>query len=115
MHELALAQSIVETAARGAREAGARAVSSVRLRVGLLAGVEAGALAFCFEVAARGTLLAGARLDVVSLPLAIWCPVCEREVELAGVQSLRCPLCGTLGGSLRRGRELEIESVEVED
>lgn len=115
MHELALAQSIVATAARSAHEAGARGVCRVRLNVGALAGVEAGALAFCFDVAAQGTLVEGARLDVQSVPLAIWCATCATEVELEGVQSLRCPLCGAPGGALRRGRELEIEAVEVED
>jgi Zn finger protein HypA/HybF involved in hydrogenase expression len=31
------------------------------------------------------------------------------------VQSFRCPTCGERCGDLRQGRELEIDSIEIED
>jgi hypothetical protein len=31
------------------------------------------------------------------------------------VQSFRCPRCGELAADLRQGRELEIESIELEE
>jgi Zn finger protein HypA/HybF involved in hydrogenase expression len=36
-------------------------------------------------------------------------------VELEGVQSFRCPTCGEPCSDQRQGRELEIESIEIED
>ncbi len=115
MHELALAQSIVESATRAALDAGARSVRQVRLRVGALAGVDAGALLFGFEVAARDTPLSGATLEVVPVPLRLFCARCAVEVQPAQGCGLRCPLCGALAREVRAGRELEIESLEVED
>ncbi len=115
MHELALAQSIVESATRAAREAGARAVREVRLRVGALAGVDASALRFGFEVASRDTLLAGATLEVTPVPLRVFCARCAAVVLPASGCGLRCPACGLLAREVRAGRELEIESLEVED
>lgn len=114
MHELSLAHGIVEQATAAAQRASAERVVSVQLRVGRLAGVEAGALSFCFDIAAQGTLLEGSRLDIVDLPLVVWCAHCLREVELPGIQRLRCPLCDTPCGEIRQGRELEIASLEID-
>lgn len=114
MHELSLAQGIVEQSVEAAQRAGAAKVLSVRIKVGALAGVESGALQFCYEAASQGTLLEGSRLDILDVPLVVWCAHCLKEVELAGVQSFRCPTCGTLCGEIRQGRELQVESVEIE-
>jgi hydrogenase nickel incorporation protein HypA/HybF len=60
-------------------------------------------------------MLAGSQLVVVNLPVVIFCKQCGESRELNGVQSFRCPVCNTPSGDIRQGRELEIESVEVEE
>ncbi len=114
MHELSLAHGIVEQAAEAAVKAKADRVVSVQLKVGRLAGVEPGALLFCYDLVAKGTPLEGSRLEILDLPLVVWCAHCLKEVELPGVQSFRCPTCGTPCGEIRQGRELEIASLEIE-
>jgi len=114
MHELSLAHGIVEQATEAAHRAGAARVVTVQLRVGRLAGVEAGALLFCYDLAAQGTLLEGSRLEIVDVPLVVWCAHCLKTVELPGVQSFRCPTCQTPCGEIRQGRELELASLEIE-
>lgn len=114
MHELSLAHGIVEQAAEAARAAKAERVLAVHLKVGRLAGVEAGALLFCYDIASQGTLLEGSRLEIEDVPLVVWCAHCLETVELPGVQSFRCPTCHTPCGEIRQGRELQIESLEVE-
>ena len=114
MHELSLAHGIVEQATEAARRANAERVVAVQLKVGRLAGVEAGALLFCYDLAAQGTFLEGSRLDIVDVQLVVWCAHCLKTVELPGVQSFRCPTCGTPCGEIRQGRELEIASLEIE-
>jgi hydrogenase nickel incorporation protein HypA/HybF len=114
MHELSLAHGIVEQAAEAARAAQAERVVAVHLKVGRLAGIEAGALLFCYEIASQGTLLEGSRLEIEDVPLVVWCAHCLEAVELAGIQSFRCPTCQTPCGEIRQGRELQIESLEVE-
>lgn len=114
MHELSIAENIVELAVASARSAGAERVVSVKLNVGPLAGIDPGALLFSYDIAAQGTLLHGSRLDIVDVPLVVWCAHCLAEVEVASVQRLRCPTCGTPCGEIRRGRELDIESLEIE-
>ncbi|MBV6433196.1 MAG: Hydrogenase maturation factor HypA [Bryobacteraceae bacterium] len=114
MHELSIAHGLVEAASEAAREAGAVKVNEVRVRVGLLSGVAAPALQFCYGIAAAGTPLEGSKLLIRELPVVIYCPRCEREVELPSVQLFRCPVCGTPSAAIRQGREMEIESLEIE-
>ncbi|MBK6488779.1 MAG: hydrogenase maturation nickel metallochaperone HypA [Gemmatimonadetes bacterium] len=114
MHELSLAQGIVEQAVASAAQADAKRVVAVHLKIGRLAGVEPGALLFCYDDASKGTMLEGSRLVIHDVPLVVWCAHCLREVELPGVQSLRCPTCQTPCGEILQGRELQIESLEIE-
>jgi hydrogenase nickel incorporation protein HypA/HybF len=119
MHELSIVSSIVDTvteslAALPDAQRGAR-VLEVRLRVGALASVVVESLEFCWGIASEGTALAGSKLVVDVLPVVMRCGPCGRNVELKGVQSFRCPVCGEPSLDLRQGRELEIESIEIED
>ncbi len=54
-------------------------------------------------------------LVVKILPVVVHCDACGADAELEGVQSFRCPRCGELAADLRQGRELEIESIEMEE
>ena len=114
MHELGLARGIVELASSAATEAAATRVTSVHIAVGRLAGIEPGALLFSYDLAAEGTVAAGSTLVITEIPVTIWCPTCNAERELPGIQRFRCPECDMPSGQIRRGKELEVESIEVE-
>jgi hydrogenase nickel incorporation protein HypA/HybF len=119
MHELSLVTSIVETvteslAALPDSSRGAR-VTEVRLRVGALASVIPESLEFCWGIVSEGTALEGSRLAVQLLPVVVHCGPCAEDAELDGVQSFRCPRCGELCGDIRQGRELEIDSIEIDE
>lgn len=114
MHELSIAHSLVELAGLSAADAGATRVRIVHLRLGALSGVVQGALEFSYGIATEGTLLEGSVLRVKELPVKVYCAPCQQEVELASIQRFRCPLCDTASGDIRQGRELEIESIEID-
>lgn len=115
MHELSVATALVAQAERAARAAGAERVVAVRLRLGRLSGLVPESLVFGFEIAATGTALEGARLEVERVEPVIWCPRCEAEVTLASPTRFRCPRCDTPSADVRAGRELELRSLEVAD
>jgi len=115
MHELSIATSIVETVTESAAAYPGARVLKVRLRIGALAAVIEDSLQFCWGLVTEDTPLAGSRLVVRTLPVMLHCDGCGADSELAGVQSFRCPRCGELGSDLRQGRELEIESIELEE
>jgi hydrogenase nickel incorporation protein HypA/HybF len=115
MHELSIAASIVETVTESASAYPGARVKEVRLRVGALASIVEDSLQFCWELATEGTPLAGAALVIYKLPVIVHCDACGMDAEIEGVQSFRCPRCGELAADLRQGRELEIESIEIEE
>jgi hydrogenase nickel incorporation protein HypA/HybF len=115
MHELSIACNLVEIADSAARDAGAARVDVVHLRLGLFSGVVKEALLFSYDIATQGTLLENSRLEIEDVPLAVFCPVCMEEKVLSGVQLFQCPTCGTPTSDIRRGKEIEIVSVEIPD
>lgn len=115
MHELSIAHSLVDVAAAAAERAGAAKVVAVQVAIGTLSGVSIESLLFCFDIAASGTLLEGSRLVIREVPLAVYCSVCSREVALAEPNRFRCPDCGAPTPEIRRGRELAVESLEIEE
>jgi hydrogenase nickel incorporation protein HypA/HybF len=115
MHELSIVSSVVDTVAESLTAYPSARVLEVRLRVGALAGVEVDSLEFCWGIATEGTRLEGSRLAVKIVPVVMHCAACDADVELESLQSFRCPRCGEPCMDLRQGRELEIESFEIDD
>jgi hydrogenase nickel incorporation protein HypA/HybF len=115
MHELSIVASIVDSVTESlAAYPGAR-VKEVRLRVGVLASVIEDSLQFCYGIATEDTPLAGSKLVIQTLPVMARCGRCERDVEIASLQSFRCPRCDEPVSDLRQGRELEIDAIEIEE
>jgi hydrogenase nickel incorporation protein HypA/HybF len=115
MHELSIAAGIVDVACEELSRLGARRAQAVHLRVGHLSGVVTHALLFCFDAAAAGTPLEGARLQIEEVTAVAWCSRCSAERSLDRVMHRRCPVCGAAMPELLAGRELEIVALEVID
>lgn len=112
MHEMSLAEGIRQIVEDQARQHGFTAVRSLRLEIGRFAGVEKSALAFCFDIAMRGSPAEGAKLEMIDLPGRALCHDCNREVEIEDRLD-PCPLCG--GGRLVpvAGSEMRVKDMEV--
>lgn len=107
-----MAVSLVELACEKASGLGDVRVEALHLRLGALSGVVKDALLFSFDVAAEGTPLAGARLEIEDVPLTVLCPRCAAERELDGFP-LVCPVCGVPTPTIVRGKDLELLALEV--
>ncbi|SRR6266568_1512916 len=115
MHELSIVSSIVESVTETLAAYPGAKVKEVRLRVGALASVVEDSLQFCYGIASEGTPLEGSMLVVKILPVVAHCDTCNEDVEIESLQSFRCPRCGEPVSDLRQGRELEIESIEIDE
>lgn len=93
---------------------GVAKLKSLRVRVGEMTAVEPGALEFCFETCITDTPLAGAILDIETVPLAGKCSGCGETFRLEHYFTTPCPSCGGKASEVVSGRELEIVSMEVE-
>jgi len=112
MHETGIMENTLQIALQEARAAGATRLHRLRLRIGVLSGVVPEALQFAFELVSRGTMAEGGRLEIENVNAAYWCDACDKEFEPED-WAAPCPNCGQPSSLLRRGRELELTSVEI--
>lgn len=113
MHEVSIAQSVVETVLREVEGRGWPKVVSVKTVVGGLTHIEPENLKFWYDEFVKDTPLAGSRLEVEKRPVTVSCRQCEREFEVVGV-SFVCPHCNVADVRMTSGDELILESIEVE-
>ena len=111
MHELSIAESVVQIAGR---HANGRRVTKVRLKVGHLRQVVPSALAFGFELVAEGTPVQGAELEMEDVPATGKCRDCGVESRLESFP-LQCGVCEGFDLELLEGEELFVESLELEE
>ena len=112
MHELSITQNILNIVNEHAQRAGASRVTAINLTVGELTGFVDDSLHFYFDMLSAGTLAEGATLKINRIPAMVRCRSCGREFHLEGYQ-WTCPQCQTVGGEVLRGREFQVESIEV--
>jgi hydrogenase nickel incorporation protein HypA/HybF len=85
----------------------------VHLRVGQLRQVVPESLAFYFEIVARDTVCAGARLEQELITARLGCRDCG-ERWAVDAPAFRCPACAGANVDVLAGDELEVESIDVE-
>ena len=112
MHEMSLAEGIVQIVESTARANAANAVRAVWLELGALSHVEQEALRFSFDVVKRGTVAADARLEVVTTPGRAWCMPCGVAVDLARLGD-PCPACGSYQLQVTQGEEMRVKDIEI--
>ncbi len=112
MHEFGIAEGLLQAALDAASRHSAARIELVRVRVGALSGVVEEALSFAFEALAEDTPAKGARLVVEPSPVVCYCARCASEFEPPRF-TYRCPACGEASREVRRGRELQLVSIEV--
>ncbi len=114
MHELALAQNILNIVEQYVPAARAPDVRAVRVRVGNLAGVVPDSLDFCFGAIVGGTPWQSAKLDIDRVAARAACRACSITFEIEDLAFV-CPSCGSLDVELVSGMELQVLEVEMTD
>ena len=113
MHEMSLAEGVLQLIEDARRRQAFARVLAVRLEVGALAGVEPDAMRFCFDAVTRGSVAEGARLEIVSAPGMGCCMGCGDTVPMAQLYG-DCPHCGSAQVQVTGGTELRVSELEVE-
>ena len=113
MHELSIAQALVEQVEAAAAKEQAISVVKVVIAVGSLSGVEPEALSAIFPMVAEGTVASGAELAVERVAVSVRCRACGQESPAEGY-FIGCPACASKDVELISGRELNIKSIELE-
>jgi hydrogenase nickel incorporation protein HypA/HybF len=112
MHEMSLAEAVLQLIEEAAREQEFAKVTTVWLEIGQLSGVEVEAMEFCFDAVTRDSIAAGARLEIITLPGIGWCMACSMTVPMAEVFG-ECPRCGGHQMQVTGGTEMRVKELEV--
>jgi len=113
MHEMSIAQSLVDILQEEMTNNNARVLKSVKLHIGKLSAIVPEALSFCFEIIVSGTNMEGADLVMEMIPLKGICLDCDQEFEIEGY-AFSCPHCDSPNIRTISGQDLSIIEMEVE-
>lgn len=114
MHELSLAEGIIDIVERTALTNSVRRVKRVRIAVGELAGVDIESLVFAWLSVRRGGCADQAELVIERPAGRAWCIDCSKEVPLKRYGD-PCPICSGYHLSAIAGTELKVIDIIAED
>jgi hydrogenase nickel incorporation protein HypA/HybF len=114
MHELSIANEIIEVVRKEMMRYPATHAERVGIRVGALSAVDPAALQFCFEVMTRDTEFAQLKLDIEVRPRRHRCAACATQFAVKDYD-FECPHCGRFAAECIGGEELELAFLEVEE
>ena len=113
MHEMAITQSMFDLVLQHAEKAGARKVGKINLVIGELTGVVGESVRFYLGLLSKGTVVEGAVLDVTAVPAKARCLGCGETFDMKEFD-WTCSACGGKSLEAIAGRELFVESIEVD-
>ena len=116
MHELGIMTGVMDAVVASARDAGAERILEVSLSVGEMTEAIEDALVFAFEALRdidEYELAKDAQLRITMVRPKSHCFECGAVYEHDRFHML-CPECGSFATELVAGRELRIDSIEVD-
>lgn len=113
MHELAITQNMLDLVLEHAQKAGAREVSRINLVIGEMTGIVEECVQFHFKFLGKGTIAEKAALSFTTVPMKVRCRGCGKSFELEESDSA-CPDCQGNSLEIIAGKELFVESIEVD-
>ena len=113
MHEMGIMSGVLDSVNTAAQNAQAERVTKIILNIGEMTEIIQYSLEFAFQVMSEGTLSEGAELVIKTVTPHSICLDCGHEFDHDRFHRT-CPECGSYSTSMTRGRELDIESIEVD-
>ena len=112
MHELSIAQNIVEIVEEQAKKLDLISVSEVELDIGTVSGVIPETLEFVMDITIKGTLLENAKIIINIIEAKAKCRKCNHDFVIDDIYSL-CPQCCSYEFDIIQGKELKVKSIKT--
>jgi hydrogenase nickel incorporation protein HypA/HybF len=113
MHEQSIVESLFALALEHAEKAKAARINRIDLVVGDLTGIMEEAVNFYFSFLKKGTIAAEASLVFTRTPALLLCRKCNK-VFMPEKLNFQCPICQEQQVDIVSGRELYVESIDVD-
>ncbi len=115
MHELSIAEALIGQVEEEVERSGQTGrITHLDVTVGRLSGVSCDSLRFAFELLAPNTLVEGAKLNITEPVAKCRCHHCKSLTEIDDL-IMECPKCSSREISIEGGRDLLLQSIELED
>jgi len=111
MHEISVAQSILKTIEGSTDLSQVVSIEQIKVSIGILSGVEPEALKTAFSLIPKSDHFRKTTLNIRTQPIVIFCDACDAESTLEDSYVLKCPACKKRVQIIRKGEELEIETI----
>jgi len=113
MHEQSIVESLLRVALENAEKGKAAKVVKINVALGELSGAVDEAMSFYFSFLSKNTIAAEATLVYRHVPAQLLCRKCNKTFTAKNMD-FRCPDCREPQVDIVGGRELYVESLEVE-
>ena len=113
MHELSIAQNILEIISEQCIKSGHSRIDSLNVRIGRASGVLPDALLFAFDAIKADTMARDAALHIEEVPVTGLCRDCGSGFIVEEEYILFCPQCKGNSFHITAGREMDIVDMEV--
>ena len=115
MHELSVVEALIEQAQQEIERSGQTGrIASLDVTVGRLSGVSCDSLRFAFELLAPDTRVEGAELRITEPAATCRCRHCNEVTDIDELLA-ECPKCGSGEIAIEGGRDLLLDSIELEE
>ncbi len=121
MHELSMAEAIIQTVIDSAEKNNAIEVLEVTIEIGRLTMLNPEQLSFMLNVIIdKNELLKGVKFIIEEIPVKINCNSCGYEGEFEVDESdpfspiVICPKCESIKVSVKSGRECTVKNIQIE-
>lgn len=116
MHEMAIAQSLLEIAEEEARKNHCNKITMITVDYGTLAGIMPEALSLAVEALVKDTIHENLVLNLKKIPAKLRCPFCNETFGGEDAEAIwqPCPACGeSFGHIVEQGKELLLSHLEA--
>jgi hydrogenase nickel incorporation protein HypA/HybF len=113
MHEMAVAESILQTIFQYADSMKAKPIRAV-ISCGQFNALNDEAMQFAFEAAAEGTAAEGMKLDIKHIPLRARCKACQAVFDF-DIYNPACRSCESMEFEFEPDAPLLLEDIEFEE
>ena len=123
MHEFSFAYNIFKVAEATALQYNAKKITEVILEIGELTLIVPDLLRRSFEIATKGSIADGAKLNIKIIPGQVKCRECNKisevslteEAQLTGLQLFRCKYCGSNNTEIIEGKKANVKNIKIQE
>lgn len=114
MHEVYIAENLLELAIQRCRQSGFNSIKSIKIRVGEASVISTEALIFAFDALKIGGIANNASLIIEEVPTIGFCKDCEEEFRVKKDFIFQCPFCESDKIIVNSGNGVLMDEIEVE-